>query len=325
MISVTLGDNMLDKSDIEFVMPNGLRAMMCLRSDSQIFPAFFEAYDKAFVLPNEKEEMGGFEAALALNWEPDYSALAKQYGPFTELCLLAFDEGHPIGGINMFATTTSSNIGHVGMTANLNYIFVLQEFRGRGYMRQLLNVAAQALREISCLLGGGTGSALIFVEQNDPFRLSAEQYRTDSQVSGIDQFERLYVWARSGARFIDFPYVQPALSVAQGADDTLVYSVLGYGRVELDAKLLRQHLERFFAISVLKGAPLHNDASAMSQLAELDRMLQRREIIGVCDLHDWLKERLRHTDRFSGWQQRPRSLLEAAGAYRADSKPRTSG
>lgn len=307
---------MRDKSDFEFVTANGMQAAITFRSDSDTFSAFYDAYDNAFVLPNEKETREGFAAALNLNRAPLHATLAKQYGPFAECCLLAFHDGRQIGGADLFAATAANSAGERCVTANLNYLFVDHGLRGRGYMRRLLDVCGHALREMSRVLATGTEPVLIFVEQNDPFRLSAEQYLLDTQVSGIDQFERLNVWARLGARFIDFPYVQPALSADQAPDATLVYSLLGDDRHALDPALLHQHLERFFAISVRKGAPLLDDASAMFQLAELERLRQQQKQVGVHDFRGLLQELVRHVERFSRWQPRPRTLFEAADLSR---------
>ena len=40
---------------------------------------------------------------------------------------------------------------------------------------------------------------VLFIEQNDPLRLTAEAYAADSDHSGLDQVDRLAIWARMGA------------------------------------------------------------------------------------------------------------------------------
>jgi hypothetical protein len=99
--------------------------------------------------------------------------------------------------------------------------------------------------------------------------MSREDYDRDTQLTGLDQVARIGLWSRLGARIIDFPYVQPPLSRDQDADDTLAYAVLGAPDADLDACLLRSHLERFFGISVLKGADLSVEPTASVQLSEL--------------------------------------------------------
>ena len=109
----------------------------------------------------------------------------------------------------------------------------------------------------------------VFIEQNDPFRMSAEAYAHDTRATGIDQLDRLRIWSKLGARIVDFAYVQPALSARQVPDDSLVYALLGGRDGPLPAALVAAHLRRFFGISVLKGAPLDGDATASAQLSAL--------------------------------------------------------
>ena len=57
------------------------------RGDDSIFEAFFAGYDRAFILPNEKEDAEGFRACLALNQGGERARLEAEYGRFRELCL----------------------------------------------------------------------------------------------------------------------------------------------------------------------------------------------------------------------------------------------
>src|SRR5581483_11563331 len=116
-----------------------------------------------------------------------------------------------------------------------------------------------------------------FIEQNDPYRMSREDYETDSKYIGLDQFARIAMWARLGAKIVDFPYIQPPLTSDQQADHNLVYGVLGVRADILDACLLCRHLERFFGISVLKGADPMQEPNAATQLHKLSQMCERRE------------------------------------------------
>ncbi len=50
----------------------------------------------------------------------------------------------------------------------------------------------------------GTAPA-IFIEQNDPLRLTAAEYAADTAHSGIDQVDLLAIWSRVGAEVLDFP------------------------------------------------------------------------------------------------------------------------
>jgi hypothetical protein len=164
---------------------------------------------------------------------------------------------------------------------NLNYLYVLPEQRRKGYFARLLAAVGEVAREV--LGANAEAETLIFIEQNDPLKMSAEDYERDTQHSGLDQIERLHMWARLGARIVDFPYVQPPLSEHQDADDTLLYSVLGARSDSLDACLLRAHLERFFGISVLKGDSLDGSPPARAQLDQLKAACARGETIALID------------------------------------------
>jgi GNAT superfamily N-acetyltransferase len=250
------------------------------RADSEVFERFFAGYDRAFVLPDEKEGRDGLEECLALNHGTAHASLEARFGPFRELCLVADDgDGLPVGGAN-FIVMPSTRAGTAIVTANLNYIYVDAEARGRGHLRQLLEAV------MACAAGlfqPGHGLPLVFIEQNDPFRMSAESYERDTRAGGIDQLDRLRIWARLGARVVDFPYVQPALSDGQEADDSLIYSMLGSSASQLDAGVLHSHLRRFFGISVLKGRPLEADRVAASQLDWLEKMMAAHTAIGLLD------------------------------------------
>lgn len=256
---------------------SGLDAELTL-SAGKLLDLFYEGFDRSFVLPNEKEEKAGFAECLALNQGAEHARLVAQFGAFREVVLVARDGGTPVGGANFIAYRLN---GGQTVAMNLNYLYVLPEQRRKGYFGRLLEAVGEVARQV---LGADEGAeTLIFIEQNDPLKMSAEDYERDTQHSGLDQVERLHMWARLGARIVDFPYVQPPLSEHQDADDTLLYSVLGARSHALDACLLRAHLERFFGISVLKGDPLDGSAPAREQLDQLQAACARGESIALID------------------------------------------
>jgi hypothetical protein len=102
--------------------------------------------------------------------------------------------------------------------------------------------------------------------------MSPQDYALDTRATGLDQLARIALWARQGARLVDFPYVQPALTTDQEADANLVYAVLSAELSSLHPALLRHHLLRFFGISVLKGRDPEGDPDAQRQLARLTAM-----------------------------------------------------
>jgi hypothetical protein len=239
---------------------------------------FFAAYDQAFVLPNEKEGLAGFAACLRLNQGCQYDRLCRHYGPFREFIVAVRVAGELVGGLNFIAfPLVDPDANRPALSVNLNYIFVLAPHRRRGVLKRMvgdLPTVALALfaHSETSLTGDGAVSSpgvYIFIEQNDPYRMSARDYALDTEVTGLDQLARIALWARQGARIIDFAYVQPALTAEQAADPNLVYAVLGASRPTLHPEFLRQHLERFFAISVLKGGDPRSNAEARQQLDSL--------------------------------------------------------
>lgn len=283
----------------------GLSVQTTTKGEGVVFDRFFAGYDKAFVLPNEKEDREGFSRCFALNEAIEYVRLSALYGPYCETALIAEEDGHDLGGANFIAMCSDPRM----VTANLNYIYVNEAARGRGAFSRLLGAVLQAL---SGIFPGAQERVLIFIEQNDPFRMSAEDYARDTRFTGLDQFDRLRIWARRGARVVDFPYAQPPLSGDQQADDTLVYSVLGAGEGEgLDACTLYAHLRGFFGVSVLKGAPLEASPAAYNQIESLAAACAGNEAVPLLDPSALLAGLSHRDDIARFWRRPPRDLRAA--------------
>lgn len=260
---------------------------LSLSPQSGILDEFYRGYDAAFVLPNEKEELGGFRECLALNYGAENARLVAEYGPFFEAVMIASDRDAPeqaIGGAN-FVCYPLIERGRPVVAMNLNYIYVSGAQRRRGYLAILLQAVRIAARRLCN--SAGEIPVLIFLEQNDPIRMDADAYALDTQHSGLDQKQRIGIWARQGARIVDFPYVQPALSPDQEPDDTLVYALIGAPGPEISACLLRDHLTRFFGISVLKGRAISDDPAAAAQIAVLSRQCGTGDTIALLDPSRW--------------------------------------
>jgi hypothetical protein len=196
---------------------------------------------------------------------------------------------------------------------NLNYLFVAPTQRGAGRSRALLTACRQLAAASAAEWSDGTATnGLFFLEINDPFRLTPEQYRLDSEHAGIDQVARLAYWARMGATLLDWPYVQPALSVGQHDDRTLAYAVLDAGSDRLPAALVLWHLERFFAISVLKGADLPSSPSAWQQVRALQRLAAAGATLPLLDIGTAVDTLRAQLNRSHG---RPTSLQAALGGH----------
>lgn len=286
------------------VTADGLTFSSSIRADSDVFARFFAGYDKAFVLPNEKEDEEGFARCFELNFGADYERLSALYGPYSEVCLVAHDGDLEVGGANFIAMPVNANT----ITANLNYIYINEAARGRGYLARLV----AGTRETLAALFPGRAELLLFIEQNDPFRMSAGDYARDTAFTGLDQLDRLRIWAKLGARVVDFAYEQPPLSEDQGADDTLVYSVLGARGDALSACALEMHLRRFFGVSVLKGAPLEANAVASGQLAQLNRACEAGGAVALRDPAPLLRELPSRDAITAHWPFGPPATFRAA-------------
>jgi GNAT superfamily N-acetyltransferase len=267
---------------LSLVSNSGLVIEASTAADDGLLEEFYRDYDGAFVLANEKEGYDGFAECLGLNAGDRYANLVGRYGPFREFVAVVRDPatGVRLGGANFIIFPVSpATARELVLSINLNYVFVNAQLRRKGIFRQLMDgLPALAFRLFAetnasdlpkATRGAGEPQVYVFIEQNDPFRMSREDYDRDTELTGLDQVARIGLWSRLGARIVDFPYVQPPLSKDQEADDTLAYAVLGAPDADLDACLLRSHLERFFGISVLKGADLSVEPTARAQLAEL--------------------------------------------------------
>lgn len=235
-----------------------------------VLDSFFAGYDQSFVLPNEKEELDGFRECLALNFGEEHARLAAKFGPFREIVLIAEGgSGSSVGGANFICYPLAADSRQV-LALNLNYIYVVPSQRGKGYLRVLLGIVEAVVRALFDRSQGAEAPAVLaFLELNDPLRLDAEAYALDSKHAGIDQLQRVGVWARMGARILDYSYAQPPLSEDQGPDEGLLYAVIGAAQPTLSACVVREHLARFFGISVLKGADASKDETASRQLDDL--------------------------------------------------------
>lgn len=276
-----------DPTDAAFVLDTGTRAgplsVRAATGGGEVFDRFFAAYDTAFVLPDEKEGREGFLDCLALNHGDAGARLAARFGPFREWVLVVERAGEVAGGANFICHAVHDRDGRPMLAMNLNYVFVAPAHRGRGHLRDLVE-ACRRLARMSFEGGDATTlPLLVFIELNDPLRMEAEAYALDSAVAGVDQFDRVAIWARLGARILDFPYRQPPLSATQSADDGLMFGVLGADGDRLDACVLGGHLERFFAISVLKDGDPRANPVAAAQLARCDDACVRRAGFALID------------------------------------------
>lgn len=283
----------VQRSQVAFRSATGLFVRATDDPASPVVDDFYAGYDKAFVLPNEKEDLAGFRECLALNHGAAFERLQGLYGPYREIVAVAVDPDtdQQVAGASLiaFPARPGGDRDTPLLTINLNYVFVTPEARGKGHLRRM----AQAVCEMAAawfVPAAGNSipereavRSLVFIEQNDPLRISEADAAADTLHSGIDQFDRIRIWTKLGARIIDFPYVQPPLSAHQSIDDGLLLSVYGALPERLDACDLGHHLERFFAISVLKGADPMQQQNAAQQLRSLKEACTAGESLALLD------------------------------------------
>ena len=288
-----------------FDLPPRLRLEATCEANSPVVRDFFKGYDRAFVLEDEKEPLSGFTECLELNDGAGYEKLSTRYGAYREIVLVAYDEqsSQRIGGANFVSFPITARGAEPCIGVNLNYIYVEKEARGRGYLKALLAGITQFIPS----LFSHALTPLIFIEQNDPFRMSDKAYALDTRYSGLDQFDRLAIWLRVGARIVDFDYVQPPLSPHQKPDDSLVYAILNPSGTSLNACLLNEHLLRFFAISVLKGEDPQQDQSAGKQMTFLAAECESDGELELLDMSSAMIERAKQARKAA---MRPPSLRD---------------
>lgn len=269
----------------------GLRFEVTDLPAGHIVDTFYEGYDAAFILPDEKEPAEGFRRCLALNYAPDYGPLASQYGAFREVVFVASDvaSGAPVGGGNFIVLShadPSRDSGPACRTIHLSYVYVRPECRRRGYFKRLVTAVDRLATR--ALPFTAEAASFVFLEQNDPLKMSPEACLEDTLQTGLDQVQRIGVWAHRGARVVDFDYVQPPLSDDHSADETLALCVLRPDLSSIEACIVRNHLRAFFAISVLKGGDPYEAPSARDQLASLDRACVEKRSLRLLDPRPWV-------------------------------------
>lgn len=269
----------------KFALGDGLTITASADPASDVLGRFFEGYDRAFVLPDEREELAGFQKCLALNTSYRH-AFGRMHNEL--VMVLEGEDGQLLGGANFLATRMSGRRGFPPATVALNYLYIEDAVRGRGMLRKAL-VAVRRLALLALDLDPAVGQPLVFIEQNDPLRLTPAEYALDTAHSGLDQIDRLAIWSRVGARIVDFPYVQPPLSADQQPDDGLVYAAINPPGGTLDPMLLHDHLESFFRISVLKGKEEPPGGTASAQLEVLARMRDAVPILDMAPALEWLR------------------------------------
>ena len=223
------------------------------RADDPQLIQIYDAYEVAFPIDEEREELDGLKACLACNLN---SELQSRFDGFEESWFYISDAGKIAGAINIFlcdfAGTPAAELAAGAM--HINYIFVDDAYRFKGLATQLYRAAQLHAKT----RWGDDAPFYEFCEQN-------------TACIGRAFFER------NGFKTLDFPYVQPALNnnVAPCALDLRVKSGTAISSV-----VLQTYLFAFLTVSVRKGLPINSDINWQT----MKSFLEQNELIGLKDV-----------------------------------------
>jgi hypothetical protein len=246
------------------------------RSDSPSFQSFYEMYEAAFPIADEREPPEAFDAILRFNAD---LRLQMAHGPYREIvvAIRAWDGGPMIGG-HVFGVTTSAEHRQCGMAASVQGIYTFLHPAARGTL-SIHSVAEYSQRAASLLFAvpgfeARQPSPILF-EVNNPLRMSTDEIEVDTRLSGTNPFRRYMFWYRSGFWPLDFPYVQPRLRDDASAIHYLDLFCTHGAATPLPAKVLFRHLSAFVSVSVLKG----RDACSDTDFVAMKKWLESRDTV----------------------------------------------
>jgi hypothetical protein len=241
-------------------------------STAASFRHLYEIYEAAFPLEDEREPVGAFDAILALNID---RRIQMAYGPYREIvAAIRWWSGGPIIGGHVFGMTTSPAHIAFGVPASVQgiYTFLHPDCRG---MVPIKWVADYSRKLASSVFGaGGTEhdrAPTIFLEVNNPLKMSEQEIEIDTLHSGVDPFRRYMFWLRNGFTPLAFPYVQPRLRTDADPVRYLDLFCSNDASQGVPADMLLSHLHAFISISVLKNGEAHDDADFAAMKCWLER------------------------------------------------------
>ena len=245
--------------------------------ETESFASFYRIYADAFPLSDEREPPEAFVEIAALNSRADVQA---RFGPWREIVagMRLPDSTAPVGGV-IFGVTTSPFHVAFGCRSSIQniYIFVEPAARGRGATAQANDyMEGRALAAFGFDAGAGRIPPLVFLEVNNPTRMSSAEIDDDTARSGIDPYRRYMFWKRRGFAPLDMHYVQPALrSDASPVRYLDLFCTSGVADA-VPAELIIAHLSAFISISVLKGQA----AATSPEFVRMSEELRTRQLVG---------------------------------------------
>ena len=295
-------DEVLEKYSSNEAFRDSLKIRFINRKGQEDFQTLYNFYLSFFCLPDETETFEGFEKTLELNTD---KSLLQKYGNYEESWFyLSKEDGENeiVAGANFSVYSADKTLyetqGLKG-TVHITYIFVENAYRSLGLAKYLLNL----IEKYSEQFIGGEGQIAYFCEQNAPEMMSAEEYFSDNLCALVDQCDRLIWWDKTGFKRLNFNYIQPPLNPGQNPCTNLTLNVKSGLQLRFPAPVVSFHLERFFAIAVLKGSDPMKDPTFVAQMEDLKRV----ETIGLSGdvlYYQELKERIYHSPEI--WEPLPK-------------------
>jgi hypothetical protein len=241
-------------------------------ADTEAFAKFYAIYSELFPLANEREPPEAFHEIAGLNTRADMQA---RFGPWREFVTgIRNGDGGPLVGGNIFGVTTSQAHVAFGCQASIQdiYLFLVPEARGRGAVADAQPyMESQALTAFGLDASTGKTAPLIFLEVNNPMRMTTVEIEQDTASSGFNPYQRYAFWKRQGYAPLDLRYVQPPLRPDASAVRYLdLFCTAGLADA-IPAELIAAHLNAFISMSVLKGRAASGDPDFVRMTHDLKK------------------------------------------------------
>lgn len=270
----------------------GLEIVLSNAFDSPVFEGFHALLE--ICMPEHmKESREAYRELFEITRGDAGRSLRARFGEFAEVVGVA----RVPGGDGRIVAAGNLGIYRFGndpvrRTVAYHYTFAVPGERRSGYASRTYN---GILEEITRLSDGAVGPAapvdLVIGEMSNPF--DALSRLPANPAEGIaDPVARLR-WAHwMGARVLDLDYQAP--HAGPDAEEGTPYLPILYGPADLgalDARLLRDHFERFFTISVLRGVDSRQNPLARRQLEHLDALCRDGVRFVPTPIPEWLRAR----------------------------------
>ena len=220
----------------------------------RLFDAFVHLYYRTFTEPSEREDPA--------EWPERLWGKTQTNASVTHLLVAAPDPvGSELAGGLLFESFCGCSCGLLG------YLAVNPNWRRKGVARLLVETSRGILREDA--RRDGERLQAVFAEVEDPdFRAQSES---------IPPFERWLTFRKLGAKWIDIPYVQPALKA--DADRAYHLRLLAFtegGATSLEGETIRSFLSEYYRSCGIEHP--EKDPDIMRMLLGMGQLVSLRDL-----------------------------------------------